>query len=146
MEKGKLEAIWVKRMRFGPMDAKPTAELVAGRGIVDNADQGRKRQVTIISQEVWQRVMQELGSDLDPATRRANLMVSGVELARTHGKVLRIGDCRIRIYNQTTPCHRMDEALPGLKEALRPNWGGGAFGEVLDHGKIAVGDAVSWES
>ena len=138
MENGQLQAIWVKRMRFGPMDPKPSAELVAGRGIVGNADQGRKRQVTIISEEVWERLMEELGGNLDPSTRRANLMVRGIELAETRGKVLRIGDCRIRIYNETAPCHRMDEALPGLREAMRPNWGGGAFGEVLDNGEIAV--------
>ncbi len=39
---------------------------------------------------------------------------------------------------------RMDEALPGLKAARWPNWGGGAFGEVLDDGQIAVGDLVAW--
>ena len=39
----------------------------------------------------------------------------------------------------------MDEAYEGLRAALDPHWGGGAFGEVLDDGDIAVGDAVSWE-
>ena len=28
---------------------------------------------------------------------------------------------------------------------MRPNWGGGAFGEILDDGEIRVGDAVSFE-
>ena len=145
MENGQLQAIWLKRMRFGPMDPKPSAELVAGRGIVGNANQGGKRQVTIISEEVWEKLMQELGGTLDPSNRRANLMVRGLELANSRGKVLRIGPCRIRIYNETVPCYRMDEALPGLQEAMRPNWGGGAFGEVLDNGQITVGDAVYWE-
>ena len=145
MENGQLQAIWIKRMRFGPMDPKPSAELVAGRGIVGNANQGGKRQVTIISEEVWEKLMQELGGTLDPSNRRANLMVRGLELANSRGKVLRIGPCRIRIYNETVPCYRMDEALPGLQEAMRPNWGGGAFGEVLDNGQITVGDAVYWE-
>ena len=27
---------------------------------------------------------------------------------------------------------------------MKANWGGGAFGEVLDDGRIAVGDAVHW--
>ena len=27
---------------------------------------------------------------------------------------------------------------------MKANWGGGAFGEVLDDGQIAVGDAVHW--
>jgi MOSC domain-containing protein YiiM len=28
---------------------------------------------------------------------------------------------------------------------MRANWGGGAFGEVLDDGEIAVGDPVTWD-
>ena len=38
----------------------------------------------------------------------------------------------------------MDEAWPGLQDCMRGNWGGGAFGEVLDDGQIAVGDLVQW--
>jgi MOSC domain-containing protein YiiM len=139
---GRLEAIWIKRMKLGPMDAALRAHLIAGRGIVGNADQGRRRQVTIIEKEVWDRLMTGLGGEIDPSARRANLMISGVALAETRGRILRIGDCRIRVFGATRPCERMDEALPGLREAMIPDWGGGAFGEVLDDGEIAVGDDV----
>jgi hypothetical protein len=36
----------------------------------------------------------------------------------------------------------MEAAVPGLKSAMSVPWGGGAFGEVLDDGEIAVGDVV----
>lgn len=139
---GRLEAIWIKRMKRGPMDPATRAHLVAARGIQDNANQGGKRQVTIIEREVWDSLMRELAADISPASRRANLMVSGVQLAGMRGRVLHIGACRIRIYGETKPCERMDEALPGLQRAMRPDWRGGAFGEVLDGGDIALGDAV----
>jgi MOSC domain-containing protein YiiM len=59
--------------------------------------------------------------------------------------VLRIGDARVRIFGETRPCHQMDEACPGLQGALSPPWGGGAFGEVIENGAIAVGSPVSWD-
>jgi MOSC domain-containing protein YiiM len=145
MNNGKLQAIWIKRMKLGPMDAADSAGLVAGRGLVGNANQGGKRQVTIIEQEIWDNLMNELGAALSPAARRANLMTSGIRLANSRGRVLRVGACRIRIYGETRPCERMDEALDGLRQALRENWGGGAYGEILDDGQIAIGDEVCWE-
>ena len=142
---GELKAIWLKRMRGGPMDPVEQAALKAGRGLVGNANQGGKRQVTIINQAIWADRTAQLGVELDPAERRANLMVSGdIDLADSRGQVLRIGKCRIRIYGETTPCELMDKAAFGLREMLRENWGGGAFGEILDDGEIAIGDSVEW--
>lgn len=88
--------------------------------------------------------MVELDAELDPSTRRANLMVSGISLRDSLGRVLRIGDCRVRVMGETKPCRRMEEALPGLEQAMWPDWAGGAFGTVLDDGVIRVGDVVEW--
>lgn len=141
---GRLEAIWIKRAKRGPMDPFAAASLVAGRGLVGNADQGGRRQVTIIEKEVWQRHMDALGGSLDPSSRRANLMVSDFPLADSRGRTFRIGACRIRIFGETKPCERMESALPGLRAQMYADWGGGAFGEVLDDGGIEVGDTVEW--
>lgn len=142
---GRLDAIWVKRAHRGRMDPATAVELVAGRGIVGNADQGGRRQVTIIASEVFDRLREELGPGVDPVMRRANLLVSGVELAATRGRILKIGPVRIRINGETRPCEQLDEALPGLRLALLPAWRGGAYGEVLDDGRITLGDDVRWD-
>jgi MOSC domain-containing protein YiiM len=142
---GRLEAIWIKRAHRGKMDEVTEATAVAGRGIAGNVDRSRRRQVTIIEREVWESLMQQLDADVSPASRRANLMVSGVRLQDTRGRTLRVGSVRLVIGGETTPCERMDEALPGLRDAMRPNWGGGVFAEVLDDGIMTVGDAVGWE-
>ena len=130
---------------MGVMDAASEAELVAGRGIRGNADQGRRRQVTVIEREAWDAALDELGDEVAPSARRANLMVSGVSLARSRGSVLRVGDCRLEIGGETRPCYRMDEALDGLEDALKKDWRGGVFCVVLDDGVIRVGDPVSLE-
>src|SRR5690606_29617272 len=112
---GVLRAIWIKRVRLGPMDRVGEATLVENRGILRNANQNGRRQVTLIEEEVWQQLMSQLGADLDPSARRANLMISAVRLADSRDRLLRIGECVIDIRGETRPCERMDEALPGLR-------------------------------
>ena len=141
---GRLEAIWIKRAHRGPMDPVTSGTLVAGRGLVGNADQGRRRQVTIIAQERWDSLMRELGATISPAARRANLMVSGIDLAQTRDRILRVGGTRLRIAGETRPCERMDEAWPGLRRAMSVDWNGGVFAEVLESGEIVAGDEVEW--
>jgi MOSC domain-containing protein YiiM len=72
-------------------------------------------------------------------------LVSNFPLARTRGRTLRIGACRLRVLGEVKPCERMEEALPGLRAEMYPDWRGGAFAEVLDDGIIRVGDGVQWE-
>lgn len=141
---GTIVAIWIKRFSRGPMDPVASAQLVAGRGIVGNANQGGKRQVTLIDEAAWGAATDVVGAEVDPSKRRANVMLRGLDLERSNGLFLRLGECLVRVYNETRPCERMDEAHPGLRDALRPHWRGGAFAEIVHGGIIRVGEEAEW--
>jgi MOSC domain-containing protein YiiM len=127
------------------MDPRREARLVTGKGIAGGVDRSRRRQVTLLEREVWDRVMRDLHATLDPSTRRANLLVTGIALRHSRGRILRIGQARLLLGGEVTPCERMDDALLGLRAALAPAWGGGAFAQVLDGGVIRVGDSIAWD-
>src|SRR5262249_12292836 len=78
--------------------------------------------------------------DLPWTTRRANLLVEGVELPHAAGGILRIGPVRLEVTAQTYPCARMEEAHAGLLSALAKAWRGGGTCRVLEGGPIALGD------
>jgi MOSC domain-containing protein YiiM len=118
--------------------------LIVGKGIEGSVGRSSRRQVTLIEREIWEALMRQTGSNAPPSTRRANLMVSGISLADTRKRILRVGDTRLEIAGETKPCERMEEAVPGLREAMYGNWGGGAFAKVLIGGEIRVGDVVDW--
>ena len=141
-----LTAIWLKRAPRAAMEARQEARVVAGRGLEGNSNQGGRRQVTLLAAEAWKRVEAELGYTVDPSTRRANLMVRGIELREARGRILSIGSCRILIRGETRPCWRMEAGVPGLEAVLKAEWRGGVDGEVLTGGEIAVGDAVAWQA
>ena len=143
---GRLEAIWRKRAHRGPMDALDSAMLIEGLGVEGSVGRSKRRQVTIIEREVWDRVQEELQAAIPYAARRANLMISGIRLEETRDRLLRIGETVVKIGGHTTPCERMDEASEGLRAKLESQWGGGAFAQVIRGGTIRVGDVVQWES
>jgi MOSC domain-containing protein YiiM len=142
---GRVLRLWVRRALRGAMDARESIELVPGGGVQGSADRGGRRQVTLLEREVWDALMRDLGRDAGPETRRANVLVSGIDLRASRGRVLRLGGTRIRIGGEVKPCERMEEAVAGLRAAMYPEWRGGAFGQILDGGIVAVGDLVEWD-
>ncbi|QJR35275.1 MOSC domain-containing protein [Gemmatimonas groenlandica] len=146
---GVVEQIWLKRAKRGPMDAVGTVHARANRGLVGNANQRGRRQITLLEAERWDEHLAALGHEHDaslgPIRRRANVLVRGIPLVDSRGRVLRLGNVRVQIAGETKPCHQMDEVFPGLQAIMRPAWGGGAFAMILDDGDIAVGDAIRWD-
>ena len=118
------------------------------RGAIRPGKSGR-RQVSLITAEGWAAALAELGAEhaaLAWHVRRANLLVTGLQLPREPGRVIAIGaSLRIETTCECDPCSRMEEILPGLKAALLPDWRGGVLGRVISDGEIAVGDLVRIE-
>ena len=101
------------------------------------------RQVTVLSLEAWQRACVEIDVELHWTTRRANLLVEGLEFSSASvGNIIQIGELRMEITIETDPCRRMEQAQEGLMKALTPDWRGGACCRVISSGDIAVGDTV----
>ena len=127
------------------MTAVDEAKALADQGFDGGVREASTRQVTVLAAEAWANAEATVGMSVDPALRRANLLVAGVDLAGTIGRVLRIGDLRLEITGETKPCHQMDDAVDGLRAALEPDWRGGAHGVVLGDATVRMGDPVGWD-
>lgn len=143
---GKLIGIAVRSKSRAPMRQLQEAEVTLEKGVArDFRGTSGRRQVSILATEDWQAACRELGADLPWTARRANLLVEGVRLPRQADALVRIGDVVLRVSCETDPCHRMDEAAHGLRDALAPDWRGGVCCEVVTPGRIAQGDPVQVE-
>lgn len=138
----KIESIAVKTAVGGPMREISVAEVEVGGGIIGGVKPSAARGVTFISSAQWADAMQALGGNMPWHTRRANVLVDARRLDNWFGKTVRVGDALLQIHAETKPCGLMDEFLPGLMNALKPECRAGVYGEVLQAGKFAVGDAI----
>jgi MOSC domain-containing protein YiiM len=138
----------VKAIAHRPTDGQPMAEtreclVLAGRGLdLENRKPG-KREITLLSAESWAETCRALGAEVPWYSRRANLLVEGLDLGSTIGRTLTIGPVRIHVHGETKPCKIMDQQRDGLREALIPSMRGGVYGQVLTGGTIRVGDHVT---
>ena len=122
----------VRELRGSPEDGLEGDDRPAG-----------KRDLTFLSHEVWGEVCREVGADLPWTTRRANVLIEGLELAALVGKRLRIGGIVVDVLGETAPCGRMEQARAGLEHALERSGRGGVHGRIVSGGTVQVGDDVA---
>ncbi len=139
---GTLQGIAIREASRAPMKEQQQVEVAMRHGIVQDYYGTGQRHVTLLDLGQWQEVLAELGIELPWYTRRANLLIAGIDLPATVGRRLQIGACRFGIGGETTPCQRMDELHPGLRQILTPGMRGGVWGQVLQGGPLRVGDSV----
>mgnify|MGYP001814260991 FL=1 len=140
---GRLAGIARREKKRAPMETLESAEISAETGVAnDSRGKPGKRQVSLLSAAAWQAACDDTGTDAPWTTRRANLLIEGLDLPKTAGQIVAIGDVRLRTTVEIDPCSRMDEQVPGLTDALTPDWRGGIGCEVIAGGVVSVGDEV----
>ena len=141
------------------MPKYPQEEIVVGAYGVDgdyhagristhgsSAGKPNDRQVSIVSQEVYDLLTDALDVGIEPGAFGENMLVQGLgdlsELAT--GDVLRIGDrVAIRVTEQNKPCSNLDYIDKNVLKACVGKRG--VVGTVISTGKVRPGDEVSIE-
>lgn len=125
------------------METLESAEISTETGVAnDSRGKPGKRQVSLLAASAWKAACNAIGKEVPWTTRRSNLLIEGLELPREAGRIIAIGDVRLKTTVEIDPCSRMDEQVPGLTEALKSDWRGGIGCEVISGGTVAVGDQV----
>jgi MOSC domain-containing protein YiiM len=119
------------------------ARATAGGGLEGDVSTSADRGITLLDEEKWNQVTCELGTEIPWHTRRANVLVQGIELAQLIGKTVCLGEVEVAVKAETKPCGLMDEIHPGLRAVLEPQCRGGVYGRIVVGGTIRVGDPVS---
>jgi MOSC domain-containing protein YiiM len=141
---GKLLDIAIRERSRAPMQRCDSISISRDAGLEgDFRGRARDRNVTVLGREGWQAACADLGSEVAWTTRRANLLVEGLELEHSTGARLEIGEVALEITGECDPCARMEEQVAGLRGALEPNWRAGVQCRVLEPGRIQVGDRAS---
>ena len=153
---GSIAGIAIKKESRAPIKVLTEAVVDEKFGIIgDHKGKLSKRQVTVLFGKKWRAACVEAcGSHvevcalyIDWRARRANLFVEGIEAGEEDvGKLLYVGnEVILEITGETTPCNRMNETHPGLREALKPDWRGGVTCRVVRGGEIKLDDEVRLE-
>lgn len=128
-----------------PITVYASAKVSFKNGIADDYRGALQndQQVTVITQESWDKVCEELGSKLHWTLSNVNVLVEGVDLEDSKGNFLRIGNFYLEITGENAPTNQFDDVFIGLKEALTPNWRGGVTAKVYSEGVINEKDDVT---
>ncbi|WP_178862343.1 MOSC domain-containing protein [Thiomicrorhabdus cannonii] len=141
----KLIGIATHQASKGPIQTHERIHVSVESGL-ENDYQGAKnpiKQVTLLSLKSWQAACEEAGKTLPWTERRANLLVDEMDFdASMIGMQVQVGQVLLEIVCETDPCSRMEALQPGLKQAMMPDWRGGARCKVLRAGDIQLGDQV----
>ncbi|MEM8728793.1 MAG: MOSC domain-containing protein [Pseudomonadota bacterium] len=142
---GRITWIGLRPARRAAMQAVAEAWLDKGGLDGDRARAG-KRALTVLQAEHLAAIGSYLGrAPVNPADLRRNLVVSGLNLAGSKGRRMRLGTAIVEITVICAPCSRMEETFGhGGYGAVRGH--GGWCAQVISAGPVCLGDPVTYLS
>ena len=125
--------IWTKPAKGEQMVSHESIECIMGEGLQGCVGgKANHRQVTILSLAAWNEAQQEIGEQMDPIYRRANLLVDDIDFEKHERKNSHNRRSQIELTGETKPCAQMEELHEGLRNAMKPKWRGGATGKSVE--------------
>lgn len=143
---GEVRWIGVRPARGVSMRSLASVVATAGAGLDGDRYPGGsgKRGVTLIQAEHLPVIAALSGhAQVEPATLRRNLVVSGIPLVALKGQRFRIGEVLLEGTDDCDPCAMMEAALgPGGYNAMVGM--GGLCARVIEGGLLQVGAPLAW--
>jgi hypothetical protein len=135
-----------------PLQGVEFIDVEVGKGIIGNpryfgrvsrtTGQPSRRQISLIEREQIAEHAAVLGLEsIPPGAVRANIETQGVNLITLVGQQVRIGGAMLLFYEPRTPCSKMDAICGGLRALMTDNRQG-VMAEVIQSGRIRVGDSI----
>jgi MOSC domain-containing protein YiiM len=101
-------------------------------------------QVTLIAREAVDEINREFGLDLTTGEHRRNIVTEGVDVHDLLDHRFRVGDVLLEGTRPRHPCSHVEQLneQDGVARALT-NGRGGICADVVESGRIGVGDSIS---
>lgn len=134
-------------VRDGVAEPLTEATVIAGYGLEGDwrSHRGSTRQITLIDEAALDATGQALGIQVPPGASRRQIVLRGLDLNATVGKVLRVGALHLEITGLCDPCDNMNRKIgPGAREALQNR--GGINARAINGGPVHPGDPVVVEA
>jgi len=117
-----------------------------GTGTYSNSPRDIRRHATMIAFADIETA-RRAGGEFRPEETRRNIVIDGISVEDTNalvGKAFRLGSALVKAVEVCVPCERpsMLYHKPGFKDTFAQ--GGGLRLEILEDGRIAVGDELTW--
>ena len=128
------------------MISTPSVEAIAQKGLINDRhfreDNDKTCQVTLIEFENIDYYNRTFGTSFAPVDFRRNIITKGIKLNELTGKEFFIGKVKVKGHDLCRPCRSLQNNLRKeniIKEFLKK---GGLRCEILNSGKISVGDEI----